>query len=122
MGTCTVSIKKQTGITPTGKAVIADVTFSSSYADGGDTLTLKSLGLTTIGIVICGSDAAVPAGGADVTGRSLVVNYGASEGTDPKIAAYVQGAGAGPLTEVAAATNMSTVTFRVMAVGDLPNI
>src|SRR5262245_13961562 len=116
MGICAVSIKKKTGILPVGKAVIADVTFSNSYADGGDTLQLKDLGLRRCDMVLIGSDAAVPAGGADVTGRSLVVVYGATPFADPKIAAYVQGAGAGPLTEVAAATNMNTVTFRVMVV------
>lgn len=122
MGTCTVVIKKgpTPGLTPTGKAVIADITLSSSYADGGDTVTLKSLGLDWCDMLDLGSDAAVPAGGADVTGRSLVVVYGATPGTDPKIAAYVQGAGAGPLTETAAAVSLATVTVRAIAY-QLPN-
>lgn len=114
MGNCVVTLRKKTGILPVGKAVVADVAFSTSYADGGDTLRLSDLGLRRADMVIVGSDAAVPAGGADVTGRVLHVVYGATPQADPKIAAYVQGAGAGPLTEVAAATNMATVTFRVL--------
>lgn len=123
MGTMTVAIKKRgPGMFPAAKGVIADITFSTSYADGGDTLQLKDLGLKSLNMLICGSDAAVPAGGADVTGRSLVVVYGADEFADAKIAAYVQGAGAGPLTEVAAATNMSTVTVRVLAIGEFAHV
>lgn len=121
MGTCTVAIKKRTGLTPTGRAVIADITFSASYADGGDTVTLASLELKTCSALMLSGDAAVPAGGADVSGRSLVVIHPAAETTDLKIAAYVQGAGAGPLTEVAAATNMATVVVRAIAYGDLAN-
>lgn len=115
MGTCAVTIKKKTGIIPAGKAVVADITLSSSYADGGDTVTLASLGLKRCDILMLQSDAAVPAGGADVTGRSLVVINGATPFDNPKIAAYVQGAGAGPLTERAAASNESTVTVRALA-------
>lgn len=112
MGTCTVAIKRKTGLTPTGSCVIADVTFSASYATGGDTLTRASLGLGRVSAVVVTSD---------VVGRSLVVNHGANESTDPLVSAYQQGAGAGPLTEVAAATNLSAVTFRVVAYGDLIN-
>lgn len=118
MGICTVSIKRRTGLTPAGKCVIADITLSSSYADGGDTVQLSDLGLKTIDALVLSGGAAVPAGGADVTGRLLVVIHGATPTTDPKIAVYEQGAAAGPLTEDAATTNNSTVTVRAIAYGD----
>lgn len=116
MGTCTVAIRKRTGIVPAGRAAVVDITLSSSYADGGDTVPISALGIgKRCDILMLQSDAAVPAGGADVTGRSLVVVNGATPSTDPKIAVYVQGAAAGPLTERAAASNESTVTVRALA-------
>lgn len=118
MGICTVSVKRRTGLAPVGKCVIADVTLSNSYADGGDTVQLSDLGLTTIDALVLSGNAAVPAAGADVTGRVLVVIHGAAATDNPKIAVYEQGAAAGPLTEDAATTNNSTVTVRAIAYGD----
>lgn len=116
MGNCAVTIKKKTGILPAGQGVVADVTLSSSYADGGDTVPLASLGMRRCDILMLASDGGVPAGaGADTTGRSLVVVQGATPQTAPKIAAYIQGAGAGGLTETAAGQNLSTITVRVLA-------
>lgn len=119
MGNVAVAIRRRTGLTPSGKCVIADLTLSSSYADGGDTVPLASLGLTTIDALVLSGASGVPSGGgADVTGRVLQVVHGATDTTAPKIAAYVQGAGAGPLTETAATTNLSTITVRAIAYGD----
>lgn len=119
MGNCSVSIKRRTGLAPAGKCVIADITLSASYADAGDTLRLVDLGLTTVDAVILSGGGGVPAGGgADTTGRVLIVAMGANPTSDPKIAAYQQGAGAGGLTEVAATTNLSTITVRAIVYGD----
>jgi hypothetical protein len=122
MGTCTVAIKKRTGISATGRTVIADVTLSSSYSDNGDTVRIADFGMKTLSALVLCSNAAVPTGGADVTGRALVVTHGANEVTDPLLLCYQQGSAAGPLTEVAAGTNLSTVTVRVIAFGDLVSI
>lgn len=42
------------------RAVVADVTFSSSYATGGDTVTLSSLGLNEVDQVLCDSGYLAP--------------------------------------------------------------
>src|SRR6266516_2758770 len=55
MGAVTVSIKKR-NVTGASRMVIADVTFSSSYAAGGDTYTNSLFEMDTIdAIVDCGA-------------------------------------------------------------------
>ena len=113
MGTCTVSIKKRTGLAPTGKCVIADITLSSSYATGGDTIDPKTLELTSI-------DAVILSGASPTSGVVLAFAPGATN----KLKAYqdVTPAATAPLPEVAAATNLSTHVVRAVIYGDLPNI
>src|SRR5437899_13086860 len=43
MGNCTVVIKKKSPLAPAGRAVVVDITLSSSYATGGDTVPIASL-------------------------------------------------------------------------------
>jgi len=44
----TVAIVKNTGLTPTGRAVLADVTFDSGYPAGGEPYTPAMFGLSRI--------------------------------------------------------------------------
>lgn len=77
--------------------VIADVTFDSSYTTGGLSLTASNLGLFSLDIV----DATMARGSNDFafdyTNNRLLAFSGASEVTN--------------------ATNLSTVTSRIMAIG-----
>ena len=108
MGTCAVAIKKRDVGIGDHVEVTADVTLSSSYATGGDTLTLASLGLKTLrALILCSSV-------APATTRPLAVVHGATEVTDPKIMAMVVATG----IEETAATNLSTTIVRVVAKGD----
>jgi hypothetical protein len=112
MGNCTASIKRVFSEGPL-KAVIADVSLSSSYATGGDTLPLSALGMNTVEAVnLCGGQG----------GRLLEVVHGATDVTAPKIKAYrdVTPAATAPLPEETAATNLTTTTVRVIAYGDGP--
>lgn len=108
MGAVSVSIKKRTGILPTGTARIADITMSSSYATGGDTFTASQFELRSIDAILI-----VGAGG-----RLLEPDIANS-----KILAYEDGATvSGALDQVPAATNLSTVVARALIIGDLANI
>ncbi len=113
MGTCAVSIKKRSGLGPTGQVRIVDISLSASYATGGDTLTPGSCDLTTI-------DAVVLTGASPTSGVVLAVAHGATT----KIKAHQDNAvaGASPLGEVAAASNQSTHTVRAVVYGDLTHI
>lgn len=48
-----VSVVKRTGITPTGQAILADVTFDSSYPAGGEPYTAAMFGLSSVDFVHC---------------------------------------------------------------------
>jgi hypothetical protein len=108
MGTCAVAIKKRDGGIGDHVEVTADVTLSSSYATGGDTLKISDLGLKTLrSLILCSSI-------APATTRPLAVVHGATEVVDPKIMAMVVATG----IEETAATNLSTTIVRVVAKGD----
>jgi hypothetical protein len=112
MGTCAVAIKKRDIGIGDHVEVTADVTLSASYATGGDTVTLASLGLKTLRSLILTSANTASAAGL----QPLAVVHGASEVTDPKI---MVGNAATPQAEVTAATNLSALAaFRVVAKGD----
>lgn len=111
MGTATVTIKKRTGLAAAGACVIADITLSSSYATGGDTVPLSALGLKTCdALMLTGSNA----------GYTMEAVHGAAVTTDPKIKLYEDKAAAAstPLSEEANATNVSAVTVRAVIFGD----
>lgn len=84
------------------KVAIADVTFDSSYPTGGEVLDTKLLGLNLVHFAHVSNSA-----GYDV-------NYVPSTG---KLLARVSAAAASAFGEVANATNLSTLTIRVMAYG-----
>src|SRR6266496_2824490 len=52
MGAVTVAIKKRTGYSPVGKIVIADVTFSGTYAAGGDTFTPSQFEMKQVDAIV----------------------------------------------------------------------
>lgn len=111
MGTCTVTPRKRSGILPTGTGQLVDIALSSSYATGGDTVTLASLGVTRLQGLILGSSASSPAG------HAIEVLYGATEGDAPKLRVRDAATGA----EIANATNLSAQSLRALVLGDLPN-
>lgn len=85
------------------RVVEANVTMSSSYATGGDTVPLTSLGLREVtDVVVLGSVAHVNSGGAAVTPHGIQVVLAGTK-TAPLLKAY-----SGSTSEVANATNLST--------------
>ncbi len=119
MGNCTVAIKKAApGISGAGVTKVVDITMSASYATGGDTVLLASLGLDSVDALVLTGNAA---------GLALEVVHGATPSTAPKIkvsrdnsnATYLQNVA---FAEPAAATNFSTVVVRAIAYGNNPHI
>lgn len=108
MGAVAIS-NREDDIQDNKRVVEADVTFSASYATGGDTLSKSALGLTQI------DDARVLSlknrKGVALTphGRQIVLGGTAAA---PTLKLY-----AGSGSEVAAASNNSTVVARVRFVG-----
>jgi hypothetical protein len=94
------------------KMVIADLSMSSSYATGGDTVPLSALGLSSLEALDLTSNTS----GAALF-HPLIVIHGANNRTAPKIMARDVAAG----TEIANATNLSTMTgIRCIARGEGP--
>lgn len=104
MGTVTVTLKKRHVGVGASVVVTADVALSSSYASGGDTLTLKSLGLDTC--------YAAQLSGAGPGGEVLRVVHGTSDNADLKVQGWVGSTGA-ELTG-----SQTGVTARVTAHGN----
>lgn len=112
MGAVTVSrIKGQTE-GGTSRNGLFDVTWSNSYATGGDTFTAKLFGMTTINAIIGGS--AVGATGTgflvvpDLTNSKLLLQGGAASGVG--------------LAQAANATDQSATVARVLVIGDSPYV
>lgn len=112
MGNCTVTIKKRSGLTPTGDAKIVDIALSSSYATGGDTVTLASLGIARINMLSLASSATT------ATGHVVEVIHGAAETTAPKLRVRDSATG----VEITNTTDLSAQTVRALVVGELANI
>lgn len=112
MGTCTVTPRRQTGVLPTGSGKVVDIALSSSYATGGDTVTLASLGVTRLqALQLCSS-------ATSAAGHAVEVIHGATEATAPLLRVRDVATGA----EISAATNLSAQTLRAIVYGDLPNV
>lgn len=86
------------------KFVTATITFDSSYATGGEPLSLGDLGLSRIDYITVSS------------GNGYL---GAWDGslTAPKILAYRQTAATGALVEVPSTTDLSAINFKVLVFG-----
>ena len=85
------------------RCVIADVTFDSSYATGGESLTNTDLGLTRS---LMSLDA-----GVATTGHACPYDY-----TNQKLMAF------NGTTQIANTTDLSAVTTRVVAIGKGPGL
>ena len=107
-----VAFVKRTGLTPTGRAVVADVTFDSTYPAGGEPYTPAMFGLNTIDFMQC-----EPAKGSSTTAWLCRADHANS-----KLQLYGMAAAAGvgtALTENNTADQSLTVV-RVIAT-ELPN-
>lgn len=111
MGTCTVTPRKLTGILPTGIGRIVDIALSSSYATGGDTVTLASLGVVRLqALQLCSS-------ATSTAGHAVEIIHGATEATAPLLRVRDAATGA----EIGNGTNLSAQSLRAVVYGDLPN-
>ena len=108
----TVAVVKRTGITPTGRVVVADVTFDSGYPAGGEPFTPAEFGLSKIDHMESGGALA-----SATTGLLCFPNLATS-----KLMLFGMAAAAGvgtALTETNVA-NQSATVVRVIAY-ELPN-
>lgn len=112
MGATTITNRKQ-GVQDRRKVVEADVTFSASYATGGDTVSLAALGLNGVKQMLIPSHDLItrkPVSAAVAqTGNSY--QLGGTE-VAPTIKVFTT-----TNTELAAATNASSATIRVRFLG-----
>jgi hypothetical protein len=91
------------------KFVTADVTFDSSYATGGEAISVSSLGLTRLDFMwVSPSDGYVAQWNGSLTSPKIEL-FGTNKD--------VVGVTTGPLTEVANAFDVSSVTVKVFAFG-----
>lgn len=91
------------------KFVTADVTFDSSYATGGEAISVSSLGLTRLDFMwVSPSDGYVAQWDGSLTNPKIKL-FGTNKD--------VVGVTTGPLTEVASGFNVSTNTVKVFAFG-----
>lgn len=100
-----VTIRKKSGLTPTGRAVVADVTFDSSYPAGGEPYTPAMFGLRSIDLMTAGH-----ALGSSTTAYLCGVDH-----TNSKLMLFnSNGAAPAALLETATA-NQSATVVRVIA-------
>lgn len=107
----TVSIVKRSGLTPTGRAVVADVTFDSGYPAGGEPYTAAMFGLNRIDFM-----QAQAALGSSTTAYLCMADH-----TNSKLMLFnSNGAAPAALLETATANQAATVA-RVVAY-ELPHV
>jgi hypothetical protein len=114
MGAVTVAIVKKSpgGYVPAGKCVLADITFSGTYAAGGDTFTPAQFGMSKVDVIVdCG---AAPA--SATTGFVTAPDY-----TNNKIRLLGGAASGVALAESAVAGQTGTVA-RCLVYGDNPHV
>jgi len=111
MGAVTVAIRAQRPLGGVARCVVADVTFSGTYAAGGDTYTPSQFGMTTI-------LAMVPQG---VTGSATTGYVALPDIANNKIRLLAGSAAGSPLAETATAGQTGT-TARVLVIGDHPYV
>lgn len=115
MGTVAITNKVE-GVEAQYRTVEATVTFSSSYATGGETLTLTDIGMDVVRevYVFGGGDDATPSQFWDATPSSpkgYVVQVDASTPTAPKLQVF------GPSGEVTNGTDLHSFQPTVMFYG-----
>jgi len=88
------------------KFVTANVTFDSSYATGGEAISVSSLGLTRLDFMwVSGDDGYVPQWDGSLTAPKIKL-YWVDTTTD-----------GAPMAEVASTTDVSSVVVKVFAFG-----
>ena len=105
-----VSIVKRTGIVPSGRCVIADVTFDSAYPAGGEPYTPAMFGLDKIDFIACEN-----AFGSSTTAYNVRADH-----ANAKLLLYGSNTAASAHVETGV-TNQAATVVRVMAF-ELPNI
>jgi hypothetical protein len=111
MGAVTVAIRARQVLGGVSRSCVADVTFSGSYAAGGDTYTPSQFGMTTI-------LAMVPQG---VVGSATTGYVAMPDVANSKIRLLAGAAAGSPLAETATANQAATVA-RVLVIGDFPYV
>jgi len=118
MGAVTVAVSKKSvgAYVPAGKCVLADITFSASYATGGDTYTAAQFGMSKVDLVVpVGPAVASATSGFDVMPDTANLKL--------RLLGMNAAAGVGnALTEVANASNQSAVVARCLVYGDNPHV
>lgn len=106
-----VSIVKRSGLLPSGRAVVANVTFDSSYPAGGEPYTAADFGLSSIDFMMC-----EPALGSSTTAYVCLADH-----ANKKLMLFnSNGAAPAALLETATA-NQSATVVRVLAC-ELPHV
>ena len=111
MGAVTVAIRARQVVGGVSRSCVADVTFSGTYAAGGDTYTPSQFGMTTI-------LAMMPQG---VTGSATTGYVALPDIPNNKIRLLAGSAAGSPLAETATAGQTGT-TARVLVIGDHPYV
>jgi len=111
MGAVTVALRAQRPLGGVARCVVADITFSGTYAAGGDTYTPSQFGLTSV-------LAMVPQG---VTGSATTGYVALPDIANNKIRLLAGSAAGSALAETAVANQASTVA-RMLVVGDHPYV
>ena len=110
MGALTVAIVKRNALGGTARNVIADVTWSSSYASGGDTFTPSQFGLTTVNHIDANT-----ASGPTNTAFVVVPDI-------PNLKLKLMGGAASGVGLAEATGSQTTTVARVVAIGDAPYV
>lgn len=87
------------------RVVIADLTFDSSYPTNGEAVSLAALGLTSIQHATLTNKSGYIAE-YDYAADKIIVRYPTASGTAPLVA-----------SQVANATDLSSLTVRILAIG-----
>ena len=112
MGAVTVAIVKRQVLGGTARNVVADVTFSGSYAAGGDTFTASQFGLNTVNAIIP-QGAAV---GSATTGYTLMPDIAGGK------LRLIGGAASGVAGAETGTAGQTGTVCRVLVIGDAPYV
>jgi len=112
MGAVTVAFVKRNVVGGVARSAVVDVTFSGTYAAGGDTFTPSQFGMTSI-------LAMVPMGSA--FGSATTAYVVSPDLANNKIKLMASAAAGTAPTETAAAGQIATVA-RMLVIGDFPYV
>ena len=111
MGAVTVAIVKRQVLGGTARNVIADVTFSGSYAAGGDTYTPSQFGLSTVNYI-----APTMAAGSTTTGYNVLPDI-----PNGKLR-LIGGAASGVAGAETGTAGQTGTVARLLVIGDAPYV